>query len=317
MVEYVRESLIFRRIETMTYIRRPLKWFLPVLLLSLALAPLHADARDGGSQVIIRDAEIETTLKSWLEPLARTAGIDPRGIRLVIVQSDQINAFVAGGSNIFIYTGLLDKTENPGEVIGVMAHELGHINGGHIHRFKRESVGVSMASIIGTLIGGAAAIGTGVAVETDDRGGKIVYDDQKLAGKAKDIASSINSNGSYTISSYNGHILLAGQVPNKSDRDKIGSSVSNINGIKGVWNYLTVEKNQSVAQISKDTYFTSAAKSRLIAQKDINTNNIKVVTCNGIVYLMGSKVGSIDQLNGAISGIKEIDGVKGVVNLVQ
>ena len=167
------------------------------------------------------------------------------------------------------------------------------------------------------VIGGAAAIGTGVAVETDDRGGKIVYDDQKLASKAKNIASSINSNGSYTISSYNGHILLAGQVPNKSDRDKIGSSVSNINGIKGVWNYLTVEKNQSVAQISKDAYFTSAAKSRLIAQKDINTNNIKVVTCNGIVYLMGSKVGSLDQLNGAISGIKEIDGVKGVVNLVQ
>ena len=51
---------------------------------------------------------------------------------MIIVQSDQVNAFVAGGANIFVYTGLLQATKNPQEVIGVLAHELGHIEGGHL-----------------------------------------------------------------------------------------------------------------------------------------------------------------------------------------
>lgn len=176
---------------------------------------------------------------------------------------------------------------------------------------------IGVLSSCATAVIGGAAIGTGVAVGTDDRGTGTVYDDQKLSSRAKDIANAINSKGSYTISSYNGHILLAGQVPTGEDKEKIYNSVSNMNGINGVWNYLSVGKNQSIGQISTDTYLTSAAKSRLIAQKDVNTNNIKVVTCNGIVYLMGNKVGSMVEVEGAISGIKEIDGVKGVVNLIQ
>lgn len=174
---------------------------------------------------------------------------------------------------------------------------------------------LSLSSCAAAAIGGAAA-GTGVAIGTDDRGTKSVFDDQGLGNRAKDIATAINSKGSYTISSYNGIILLAGQVPTQSDKDKIYSSVQNMNGIKGVANYLEVGKNQSMGQISKDVYLTSSAKSRLIAQKDVNTNNIKVVTCNGVVYLMGAKAGNSTQINGAISGIREIDGVKNVINLI-
>lgn len=178
------------------------------------------------------------------------------------------------------------------------------------------TVGVlSLSSCAAAVIGGTAA-GTGVAIGTDDRGTKSVFDDQSLGNRAKDIATAINSKGSYTISSYNGIILLAGQVPTQSDKDKIYSSVQNMSGIKGVANYLEVGKNQSMGQISKDVYLTSSAKSRLIAQKDVNTNNIKVVTCNGVVYLMGAKAGNSTQISGAISGIKEIDGVKNVVNLI-
>lgn len=170
-----------------------------------------------------------------------------------------------------------------------------------------------LSSCAATAIGVAA--GTGAAIGTDDRGGSTVFDDQGLSNKAKSIAEAIEPKGSYTVSAYNGKILLAGQVPNQYDKDIIYSSVKNMNNINGVWNYLTVGKNQSLGQITTDTYLTSAAKSRLIAQKNINTNNIKVVTCNGVVYLMGADVGSNYQLSSAITGIRGIDGVKDVVNL--
>lgn len=176
-------------------------------------------------------------------------------------------------------------------------------------------IGLSLCSCAAAVIGGTA-VGTGVAVGTDDRGTKTVYNDQSLGNRAKDIATAINSKGSYTISSYNGIILLAGQVPTQSDKDKIYSSVKNMSGIAGVNNYLEVGKNQSMGQITEDTYLTSTAKSRLIAQKDVNTNNIKVVTCNGVVYLMGDKAGNSAQIAGAVNGIKEINGVKKVVNLI-
>lgn len=166
------------------------------------------------------------------------------------------------------------------------------------------------------IAGGAAAVGTGVAVATDDRGVDTEYDDQRLADRAKDIASDINSKGSYTVSAYQGTVLMAGQVPSAADKAKIIQSVQSMNGARGVWDYLTVSRNQSVGQISEDSYLTSAAKTRLIAQKNVNTNNIKVVTCNGVVYLMGHKAGDPVEIDGAADGIREISGVKRVVNLI-
>lgn len=171
-----------------------------------------------------------------------------------------------------------------------------------------------LCSCAATIIG--AGVGTGVAVGTDNRATGTIFDDQSLSSKAKDIANAIDSKGSYTFSSYNGKILLAGQVPNQYDKDSIYNAVQKMNNINGVWDYLSVEKNQSIGQISTDTYLTSAAKSRLIAQKDVNTNNIKVVTCNGVVYLMGHDAGNKTEIDAAIDGIKSIDGVKNVIDLI-
>lgn len=116
-----------------------------------------------GSPVIIRDTEIEDTFKEWMEPLLSAAGIDKNGVNLILVQSPQINAFVAGGANIFIYTGLIDKTENPGELTGVLAHELGHIAGGHLIATRSALERASYESILGMVIGIGAAIATGEA----------------------------------------------------------------------------------------------------------------------------------------------------------
>ena len=123
-------------------------------------------------------------------------------------------------------------------------------------------------------------------------------------------------NGSYTVASYDQKVLVAGQVPTIHAKAQAQDAAMQIEGVKKVYNYLTVTKNQSAASIAKDAYLTSTAKSRLIAQKDVNANNIKVVSTNGVVYLLGRDAGAPHQIKGAIAGIRNISGVKNVVNLI-
>lgn len=110
---------------------------------------------------IIRDEEIETYLGEWAEPVIRAAGMTPEQVNIILVQSPEVNAFVAGGANIFIYTGLITKTENPGELVSVIAHELGHIAGGHLTRTRDMQTQASFETLLGTLLGVGAAIATG------------------------------------------------------------------------------------------------------------------------------------------------------------
>lgn len=112
---------------------------------------------------IVRDAEIENTLREWGTPVFKAAGLNPKAVNIILVQNDSINAFVAGGSNIFFYTGLITKSENPGEVVGVLAHETGHIAGGHLIRGRAAMERASYESMIGLLLGIGAAIATGDA----------------------------------------------------------------------------------------------------------------------------------------------------------
>ena len=112
---------------------------------------------------LIRDTEIEAILKIWGEPIFKAAGLDPQSVNIILVKNDAVNAFVAGGTNIFIYTGLINKTENPGELIGVIAHETGHIAGGHLIRSREAMERASYESIMGILLGVGAAIASGDA----------------------------------------------------------------------------------------------------------------------------------------------------------
>lgn len=110
---------------------------------------------------LIRDTEIERMMEGWFYPVLQAANIGQNSVDVILVQDNQVNAFVAGGANIFFFTGLLEKTENPGEVIGVFAHELGHIEGGHLIRGREALEQASYESILGTILGVGAAIATG------------------------------------------------------------------------------------------------------------------------------------------------------------
>lgn len=129
-----------------------------IILFSFYSAPAHA-APD--RQIIIRDTEIETMIKNWAKPVIEAAELNPDNINIILVQNDDVNAFVAGGPNIFIYTGLLMKSDNAAEVVGVIAHELGHIRGGHLVRVRGAYEHASYESLIGTLLGIGAAVLTG------------------------------------------------------------------------------------------------------------------------------------------------------------
>lgn len=113
------------------------------------------------AQTIIRDTEIENYLTEWFTPIFEVNGMHPSQVDVVLVQSNEVNAFVAGGANIFFYTGLIEMTDGPGELIGVMAHELGHITGGHLIRGREALEKASYESILGTILGLGAAVASG------------------------------------------------------------------------------------------------------------------------------------------------------------
>ena len=135
----------------------------PLLMLCLFMLANFAGAFPAYAQneSIIRDDEIERDLKGWLRPVIVADNLDPAALRIVLVDSPEINAFVAGGQNIFIYTGLLLKADNAGEIVAVMSHELGHIAGGHLIRGAGQMQNASFEAMLGAILGIGAAIAGG------------------------------------------------------------------------------------------------------------------------------------------------------------
>ena len=125
-------------------------------LVSMGFVPAKAETR---KLSFIRDAEIENTIRAYATPLFQAAGLEPSAINIYLVNDKTLNAFVAGGQKLFINTGLLIKSENAGQVIGVIAHETGHIAGGHLSRTREAMEKSSAASILAMVLGGAAVIG--------------------------------------------------------------------------------------------------------------------------------------------------------------
>ncbi len=107
---------------------------------------------------LIRDAEIEKTLYDYGAPIFRTARINPDDVNIYIVNDDSINAFTAGGLNLFINTGLILRADNSNMLIGVMAHETGHIVGGHLIKRMGEMDNLTVESILTTVLGAAVTV---------------------------------------------------------------------------------------------------------------------------------------------------------------
>lgn len=130
-----------------------------VLALSVAgSAPPVAHAQSDQGISLIRDTEIEEIIRNDATPVWKAAGLDPKAIHIYLVNDNELNAMVAGGQNIFINTGLIMKTETPNQLIGVIAHETGHIANGDLARAGEGSRGAVATQLITLGLGLAAAI---------------------------------------------------------------------------------------------------------------------------------------------------------------
>ncbi|KKC24238.1 M48 family metallopeptidase, partial [Sphingomonas sp. SRS2] len=109
-----------------TFLRNGLRALLAgALALALTAQPVMA-------QSILRDAETEAYLREISAPIIAAAGLQPNQVDIILIGDKSINAFVAGGQAVYIHSGLLQAADNSNEIQGVIAHELGHITGGHV-----------------------------------------------------------------------------------------------------------------------------------------------------------------------------------------
>ena len=136
----------------------PLSRLARMLMLALLLGLVAV--RPAAAQSILRDSETEVLFNDMSAPLIQAAGLDPKNVKVVLVNDQEINAFVAGGQVVYIHSGLLTASDNANQLQGVIAHELGHVAGGHAIRIQEgasEATGISLA----TMVLGALAIAAG------------------------------------------------------------------------------------------------------------------------------------------------------------
>jgi predicted Zn-dependent protease len=128
--------------------------------LMMALVLAFAAAQPAAAQSVLRDSETEQLFRDLSTPLIQAAGLDPNSAKVVLLNDPEINAFVATGQTVYIQSGLLLAADNANQLQGVIAHELGHVAGGHsirMHEGAGQATGISIA----TLVLGALAVAAG------------------------------------------------------------------------------------------------------------------------------------------------------------
>lgn len=128
---------------------------------AIALLPVPAtQAQEGRGPPILRDTETEQLLREYTRPILRVAGLEKQNIQVVIINDNSFNAFVADGRRIFVNYGAIMQSETPNQLIGVLAHETGHLAGGHLSKLREQLASAQTQMIIAMLLGaGALAVG--------------------------------------------------------------------------------------------------------------------------------------------------------------
>ena len=141
----------------------PLSRFVRMMMLTLVLGlamARPAAAADDDAPAILRDTESEQMFNDIARPLIQAAKLDEKSVKVILINDDEINAFVAGSQNVYVNSGLLLRADNVNQVQGVIAHELGHVAGGHSIRMAegaKQATGITLA----TMVLGALALAAG------------------------------------------------------------------------------------------------------------------------------------------------------------
>jgi len=125
--------------------------------LMLALALAFAAARPAAAQSVLRDSETELLFRDLSKPLIEGAGLSPASVKVVLIQDPEINAFVSTGQVVYIHSGLIAAADNANQLQAVIAHELGHVAGGHAIRMYEGQGAATKISILSLVLAAAAA----------------------------------------------------------------------------------------------------------------------------------------------------------------
>jgi predicted Zn-dependent protease len=126
---------------------------------ALALAPMPPlRAQQNKGPPILRDSEAEALLREYTRPILRAAGLEKQNIQMVIINDSAFNAFVADGRRIFVNYGAIMQSETPNQLIGVLAHETGHLAGGHLAKLREQLSRAQTQMIIAMLLGAGALV---------------------------------------------------------------------------------------------------------------------------------------------------------------
>ena len=160
---------------------------------------------------------------------------------------------------------------------------------------------------------GAAA---GVMTAHDRRTTGTQADDEGLEWKAaQQIPENYKNDAHVNFTAFNRRLLITGEVPSEEARNVIGERVGRLEGVKEVFNETVVGAASSLSSRTNDSYVTSKVKARLVDEKTISANHVKVVTEAGVVYLMGivtEREGKV-----AVAVTRTTAGVRKVVNLTE
>jgi predicted Zn-dependent protease len=142
----------------------PVRLLGAMLAVTLAVAPAQAQMPHGGPGFnmpgVVRDAETEQLLRDYATPIFKAAGVNGGATKIILIGDRSFNAFVANGRKIFVNLGAMMESKTPNEMIGILAHETGHIAGGHLANLHQELARAQIIGIVGMLVGAGGMIAT-------------------------------------------------------------------------------------------------------------------------------------------------------------
>lgn len=203
--------------------------FLATLSLAVAVAITGSVNAFAQGVPVVRDAEIEALVRDYARPIFKAAGLANDGIDIVLVNDPSFNAFVTG-RRLFINTGALMEAETPNEIIGVIAHEAGHIAGGHQQKLRDQLERAKTMAIIATLLGAGAIV---AGATTNSRG---------LAGAGMGVAAGSGEMAQRSI--------LAYQRTEEITADRSAITYLNATGQSGMGMLKTFHRFQSALSLS-------------------------------------------------------------------
>jgi predicted Zn-dependent protease len=125
---------------------------------ALTCTPLRAQTGSSAGIPMIRDAEIEQLMRDYTAPILHAAGLSRQNVQVVIIGDKSFNAFVMDAHRIFVNSGALMQSTTPNQMIGVFAHETGHIVGGHLSKMRQEMANAQTVAIVAMLLGVGALV---------------------------------------------------------------------------------------------------------------------------------------------------------------